>query len=275
MKFLNVKTQSKIISVGYKYLKELNGAFVRGFVNRMIRTPHDEILYKVKEEGRVYEEEIAYMLQLLENTREFIAEIEDEIATVLLLEASDPKFPRKINEENLKKLVKSSKSLNSLIQEIDSKFASYKKFVLKQAKLADHLYKQEMKKKYENEMKSKNQTPKENISENFKGLDDKILLQYFKQYQRLLNKYEVLFTQSEKTDLPSQEQQIKVFMDDTKAHFLLIIAAKELRNLEEYYYKVSPEVFKQASQSFKKIVVEFSKRVNIFDRTLNSFEKSR
>ena len=141
--------------------------------------------------------------------------------------------------------------------------------------MADYLYKQEMKKKYENEIQSKNQTPRENISENFKGLDDKILLQYFNQYQRLLSKYEALLSQREKTDLPSQEQQIKVFMDDKNAHFASFMAATELGNLEKYYYKVSPEIFKQASQKFKKYVIEFSKRINVFDKSLNSFEKSR
>lgn len=272
MNILNIlgdETQKKYISSCYDFLRDLNIFFTNNVVYKIMRIVDEAELYKIKDKARMFQEEICYMLEMLgELNKKYL------LLSKKIDDFGNQTVKEKFFIKQITKIVKTINSFNSLYTEINDKLKSYKSFIVKQVKLADHIYRQDKKKKYKMEMEAKVKKNKEDLAEKFKGLNDKEFLLYLNMYNKSMAKLDAV---NEKLTTPSFPEEEKHNMA-IAAVFLgveLYVAEKQLGMLEEYYYKLMPADFNKASKKFKDTVLDSYKKINAFDAKVDAVSKVR
>lgn len=260
-----------IIQAFRQELINLNTTFSNEVVYKIIKIVDEKKLFEIKDKARMFQEEIFYMIDLLIQLNNRCDLLHKNLETYFT--DGQANLFTEVNTEELKKLPKMEKSFYGLYSEIKDKLKSYESFVKKAVKLADKIQKKYKKQQYKKEIQTDNKPL--NIKDDFKGLEDKTLLQYFKQYERISKKYNTITEKTEGVSLPNGEDDLVMNLGLINIMSNYHTTQENLSKLEDFYYKPFLEIFTEQAKKFKKGVLELNKNVNGFNEIINSFQKTK
>lgn len=265
MNILNNKKYTESIKECSVKLIKLNDIFKFKVVYKIMRIVDETKLFEIKDKARMFQEEIFYMTDLLIQSNNRYDLLHKDLETYFT-DGQANRFTE-IDTEKLKKL------FNGLYAEIQDKLKSYESFVKKTVKLADKIQKKYKKQQYKKEVQTNNKPV--NIKDDFKGLEDKTLLQYFKQYERISKKYNTIMEKTEGVSLPNAEDDLVMNLGLINMGLNYHTTQENLNKLEDFYYKPFPEIFTEQAKKFKKGVLDLNKNVNGFNETIKIIQRTR